>query len=383
MARRRRATLERSRRQVAGLAEDGLRWGDFAAAAQEVIDGIVPHDAAVLALVDPVSGILTDTFRTGLDDSLDELFIRLELTHPDPITMTTLTGRPDGVGILADHIPAGLHSTPRVRELLAPHFDLEHEMRSVVRSGGSMVAACGLYRAPHRPGFTADEAATLSAFEDLLAAGVRASAAAAAGVAGVARAAPGVEEAQASVLVVEAEGRASGTTATAQAYLEQLGGGPGGTLPAPVRMVAEASRLRQAGHMVSPFVRARTRTGRWLMLRAAPLSGDPGSDRTVVTVEPASAEHTMELDLDLYDVTPRERMVVREVVAGAGTTAIAHRLAISAYTVQDHLKSVFRKVGVRSRRELVHVLTHPGAQGPVIGLGLGATVRKEMLRART
>ncbi|WP_149814632.1 helix-turn-helix transcriptional regulator [Serinicoccus marinus] len=148
-------------------------------------------------------------------------------------------------------------------------------------------------------------------------------------------------------------------------------------------MVAEASRLRQAGHMVSPFVRARTRTGRWLMLRAAPLSGDPGSDRTVVTVEPASAEHTMELDLDLYDVTPRERMVVREVVAGAGTTAIAHRLAISAYTVQDHLKSVFRKVGVRSRRELVHVLTHPGAQGPVIGLGLGATVRKEMLRART
>ncbi|WP_149814631.1 hypothetical protein [Serinicoccus marinus] len=112
MARRRRATLERSRRQVAGLAEDGLRWGDFAAAAQEVIDGIVPHDAAVLALVDPVSGILTDTFRTGLDDSLDELFIRLELTHPDPITMTTLTGRPDGVGILADHIPAGLHSTP-------------------------------------------------------------------------------------------------------------------------------------------------------------------------------------------------------------------------------------------------------------------------------
>ncbi|WP_298746417.1 helix-turn-helix transcriptional regulator [uncultured Serinicoccus sp.] len=378
MARRRRATLEWSRRQVAGLAADGLPWSDFAAASREVINHMIPHDAAVLSLVDPVSGILTDTFRTGLDDSLDELFIRLELTHPDPITMTTLTGRRDGVGILADHVPGGPHSTPRVRELLAPHFDLEHEMRSVVRSGGSMVAACGLYRAPHRPGFTVDEAASLSALEDVLAAGVRRSAAAAAGVAG---ARSGVDEAEASVLVLDAEGRASGITTTAQAYLEQLGGGEGGALPAPVRMVAEASRLRQAGHAVSPFVRARTRTGRWLMLRAAPLSGDPGPSRTVVTVEPASAEHTIDLDLDLYDVTPRERMVVREVVAGAGTTAIAGRLAISAYTVQDHLKSAFRKVGVSSRRELVHVLTHHDARGAAFGPI--ATVRQEMLRSRT
>jgi DNA-binding CsgD family transcriptional regulator len=56
----------------------------------------------------------------------------------------------------------------------------------------------------------------------------------------------------------------------------------------------------------------------------------------------------------------REREICREVSNGHSTSEIAGRLFISSNTVQDHLKSIFGKVGVRSRGELVARLRPDG-----------------------
>jgi DNA-binding CsgD family transcriptional regulator len=91
---------------------------------------------------------------------------------------------------------------------------------------------------------------------------------------------------------------------------------------------------------------------RWVMIEAAKLEGDDG-ERVAVTLRAATASETFDRLCRAYALSARERQVVAAVVAGLDTRAIAQRLFISRYTVQDHFKAVFRKTGVSSRRELL------------------------------
>jgi DNA-binding CsgD family transcriptional regulator len=95
--------------------------------------------------------------------------------------------------------------------------------------------------------------------------------------------------------------------------------------------------------------------GRWVAIEAALLEGEREGE-VAVNLRSATASETFELLCRVYALSQREREIVSLLVAGLDTRAISQTLFISAHTVQDHLKSVFAKIGIHSRRELLATL---------------------------
>jgi DNA-binding CsgD family transcriptional regulator len=91
-------------------------------------------------------------------------------------------------------------------------------------------------------------------------------------------------------------------------------------------------------------------------VHASWLRGIPGQARITIVLQPASTSETVPLLLSAYSLTPREAQVAKLVLRGSSTRELVDALHISSYTVQDHLKAVFGKVGVRSRRDLAGTL---------------------------
>jgi DNA-binding CsgD family transcriptional regulator len=130
--------------------------------------------------------------------------------------------------------------------------------------------------------------------------------------------------------------------------MRTAGNGAHSGLGAPETDAAEAS--------AAIAVRVRATGGRWVRARAEPIGAGAGTQGAVVVIDAARPGCLLPLAASAYRLTSREVEVVRCVLNGLDTRSVAASLHISEYTVQDHLKSVFDKVGVRSRRELAHLL---------------------------
>jgi DNA-binding CsgD family transcriptional regulator len=121
-------------------------------------------------------------------------------------------------------------------------------------------------------------------------------------------------------------------------------------LPAMVYPVATLARSRDGTSGFRALERATD--GSWVVVEAAALEGN-GNATIAVTLRRATPHETFDRLCRLCALTSRERQVVAALLTGVDTRSASADLAISHHTVQDHLKSVFAKVGIRSRRELV------------------------------
>lgn len=158
------------------------------------------------------------------------------------------------------------------------------------------------------------------------------------------------------LLVLAEDWTVESSTPGVEQWLHDLpdGDADAGRLPAAVLSVAgRALRSVESGESAEvAMARVLTRSGTWVVLHGAPLQA--GTDRRVaVIIEPAHPARITSLLMSAYALTERERDVTRLVLQGSSTADIARELLMSAHTVQQHLKSIFDKTGVRSRRDLV------------------------------
>ncbi|HEY5332790.1 MAG TPA: helix-turn-helix transcriptional regulator, partial [Solirubrobacterales bacterium] len=80
---------------------------------------------------------------------------------------------------------------------------------------------------------------------------------------------------------------------------------------------------------------------------------DPAGERIAIVIEAARGPRAATVRLEAHGATTREREVATLVARGLTNAEIATTLVLSPHTVGDHVKSLFEKMGVATRQELV------------------------------
>ena len=305
---------------------------------------VVPHFAAACFFtVDPSSLLTTSHFQEGLPEIPAEWLGR-EYAEGDYNSMREVLQSATGVGTLHDATGGRPELSRKFHEEMQP-FGCDQELLVALHTrDGEAWGLVGLYRETGRPDFSAQDIALARRVAPGLAAGARHAL-----LLGQARE-PDLPQAP-GLVVLDERLAVESATPTASRWLADLGG----TIERP-----PASVLTIAGHVLSRSggpaeSRVRADSGRWIVLHGAPLARRDGKRQASVVLEAAQPTHLTSLLMRAYGLTSREQDVTRQVLRGRSTKSIARELSIASGTVQAHLRNIFEKTGVRSRRELVAV----------------------------
>lgn len=310
----------------------------------------MPVDAAFIATADPETLLFTGMYVEEPLNAAASLFLDNEFSGRDVNRFAELATSTQHVRSLDAATRADRAGSGRYRDIMRP-LGLGDELRAALIVDAECWGYLCLHRTDHPIGFTAAEAATLARVGPHIAQAMRWATMLpvvdAAGELGP----PGVVLLADDLTVVA-------STPAADELLSRVASDHITTLPLPAAAYAAAAALVQVERGTAPLdvvpsARLRTRDGRWLSVHASRLAGEPWIALVIDAALPRPATPML---LAAHGLTAREADVARLVLRGESTRAISDALHISAHTVQDHLKSVFDKVGVRSRRELVGVL---------------------------
>jgi DNA-binding CsgD family transcriptional regulator len=337
----------RARERLAALATADLGAEEARRAAIETLRGAVGFERWCWPLTDPASALSTSGIAEfDLWSEVPRLAVLEE--HGDVTSKPRLAVGPQAAVALSAATGGKLARSKRWRECLRP-YGVGDELMTVCRDRHGCWGSVELMRDSCDRPFDDEDVQLLETLAPVLGTLLRRSQRRSRH-AGRGEAPPLVP----ATLILDRDLDPMSWTSSFGAWLAELS--PEGMLPPAVyELGARIGTPRSEASGLPARVRIRTSAGRWATLEGAPLEGEH-SGHVVITIRESTPDEILDLLCRTYDLTRRERELVVLVLEGLATKQLAHAMSISPYTVQDHLKAIFGKAGVRSRRELISQL---------------------------
>lgn len=312
-----------------------------------MLAALLPYDSSCWLSLDPATLLPTAHFTWQVDGNHIVAMAANEYLEDDVNKFAQLAAMPVPVGILSVATAGEPGRSARYRDLLASHgYQDGDELRATFRDMDTVWGCVAIHRRVGR--FSLDEGRLVGGISGHLANGIRRA------ILRTTLELPPQPD-HPGLIVLGSDDRIESATAPARAWLGELLDSTHGSAAVPlvVASIAHQARLAAAGGTKEvATLRLPRRSGGWLRLDASMLDeGDTG--RVAIIVGQSREPEVATMIAEAYRLTRRERELTGLVLRGRSTEQIAELLGLSRYTVQDHLKSIFGKVGVRSRRELV------------------------------
>ncbi|HEY7042325.1 MAG TPA: GAF domain-containing protein [Nocardioidaceae bacterium] len=349
------ATVEAVRGQLSDLVGRAAAGPEFGEAVANAIRTVLQFDAWCLLGLNPGNGLRTFQFGhggTGSEHTAD--MAANEAFQHDVNKYAELARAAVPAGCLSREHP-GAATSPRFQEIMRPQ-GIHSELRLVLRDGGRVWGAMSLFRDdPHRP-LGDDDVDVMVALADPLGRAVRRFP--------TRPFATTPEPLAPGVVLLGPDNRMVAVSDQAWAWLEDLvpGGRDETWLDDVTRVIYDAANVvrRRGGNGAGDGAGAaqsavRTVSGRWLWVQGTALHDEPAD--VAVVLQPAATRQLIGTLAVIHGLTRREVEVVERVTAGLATKQIAHDLAISPFTVNDHLKAIYRKCSTAGREELLALIT--------------------------
>jgi DNA-binding CsgD family transcriptional regulator len=365
---------ERTFSEIKRLSTTGLDGPELLRRTAESLRRTVPFGSYCVATLDPASNLITHLYNGGSAGEDRHAEVYGEILHrmyfeEDLGRLASMLRKRRPAEALSEASGGALYRSLRYREYLGP-VGFGHELAGLFADGG-LWGAGYLTSERGEPDFGRGEVSLLERVAPHVGAGLKAAALRARATDG--RREPGIP----GVLTLDRTGSILSYTPAAERLLSEVEdlrpGWDRGGVPIPVSMAAGA--LKRALNPASdgdqnfvPRVRLRGRSGRWLTLHASLTEPAPGRpSETVVVISPSEPEEVARPNVASYGITPREEEIVKLVARGCSTREISRDFFISEHTVNNHLRSIFEKAGVNSRREMVRHLFFENLVPSVLG----------------